>query len=115
MRSVFEALAHNNPYPFEQFDENRWNHLVLKALFIGSKLHPMQGLGQRAVRGAASVLGPDLERLGHHERLEPAVLQPLHEAVADGPATEIVTVAAADHFFGGRYQPIEEAVRAALR
>ena len=48
MRSVFEALAHNNPYPFEQFDENRWNHMVLKALFIGSKLHPIQGLGQRA-------------------------------------------------------------------
>ena len=48
MRSVFEALAHNNPYPFEQFDENRWNHMVLKALFIGSKLFPIQGLGQRA-------------------------------------------------------------------
>lgn len=56
MRSVFEALAHNNPYPFEQFDENRWNHLVLKALFIGSRLHPIQGLGQRANPELARIL-----------------------------------------------------------
>ncbi|MGI9493200.1 MAG: EboA domain-containing protein, partial [Geminicoccaceae bacterium] len=56
MRSVFEALAHKNPYPFEQFDENRWNHMVLKALFIGSKLHPIQGLGQRANPKLARIL-----------------------------------------------------------
>ncbi len=56
MRSVFEALAHNNPYPFEQFDENRWNHMVLKALFIGSRLHPIQGLGQRANAELAIIL-----------------------------------------------------------
>ncbi|MGI9420828.1 MAG: EboA domain-containing protein [Geminicoccaceae bacterium] len=56
MRSVFEALAHNNPYPFEQFDDNRWNHMVLKALFIGSVLHPIQGLGQRANAELARIL-----------------------------------------------------------
>lgn len=56
MRSVFEALAHNNPYPLEQFDENRWNHMVLKALFIGSRLHPIQGLGQRANPELARIL-----------------------------------------------------------
>jgi hypothetical protein len=56
MRSVFEALAHKNPYPFEQFDQNRWNHMVLKALFIGSRLHPIQGLGQRANGELARIL-----------------------------------------------------------
>jgi hypothetical protein len=48
MRAVFEAVAHRNPYPKEQFAENRWNHMVLKALFVGSTLHPIQGLDQRA-------------------------------------------------------------------
>ena len=48
MRAVFEAVAHRNPYPKEQFAENRWNHLVLKALFVGSTLHPIQGLDERA-------------------------------------------------------------------
>lgn len=56
IRSVFEALAHKNPYPFEQFDDNRWNHMVLKALFIGSTLYPIQGLGQRANAELARIL-----------------------------------------------------------
>ena len=48
MRAVFEAVAHRSPYPQEQFAENRWNHMVLKALFVGSALHPIQGLDERA-------------------------------------------------------------------
>jgi len=48
MRAVFEAVAHRNPYPRERFDELAWNHMVLKALFIGSRLAPIQGLDARA-------------------------------------------------------------------
>ncbi len=48
MQPVFEAVAHRNPYPKEQFGENAWNHMVLKALFIGSRLDPIQGLDARA-------------------------------------------------------------------
>ena len=48
MQPIFEAVAHRNPYPAEQFDENSWNHMVLKALFIGTTLAPIQGLDRRA-------------------------------------------------------------------
>ena len=48
MRAVFEAIAHCNPYPKAHFDDHRWNHMVLKALFIGSPLAPIQGLDARA-------------------------------------------------------------------
>jgi len=48
MRGVFEAIAHDNPYPKAHFDDHRWNHMVLKALFIGSPLAPIQGLDERA-------------------------------------------------------------------
>lgn len=48
MRGVFEAIAHRNPYPKAHFDNHRWNHMVLKALFIGSPLAPIQGLDERA-------------------------------------------------------------------
>jgi len=48
MRAVFEAIAHRNPYPRRHFDQHRWNHMVLKALFIGSPLAPIQGLDERA-------------------------------------------------------------------
>jgi hypothetical protein len=47
MKAVFEAVAHHSPYPVEQFDDHRWNQMVVKALFIGSSLHPIQGLERR--------------------------------------------------------------------
>jgi hypothetical protein len=47
MKPVFEAVAHRNPYPREAFDQDAWNQMVLKALFIGSELSPIQGLDER--------------------------------------------------------------------
>ena len=56
IRSVFEAVAHNNPFPKEQFSVDRWNQMVLKAMFIGSTLAPIQGLDERANEELARIL-----------------------------------------------------------
>ncbi len=56
MRVVFEAITHRNPYPRNQFDAHRWNHMVLKALFIGSPLGPIQGLDERANAELARIM-----------------------------------------------------------
>jgi len=56
MRAVFEAIAHNNPYAARHFDQNRWNHMVLKALFIESTLAPICGLDKRANPELALIL-----------------------------------------------------------
>jgi hypothetical protein len=56
MRPIFEAVAHRNPYPMEAFDENAWNHMVLKALFVGAPLWPIQGLEARANAELARIL-----------------------------------------------------------
>ena len=64
MRGVFEAIVHHNPFPTTHFDEHRWNHMVLKALFVGCPLAPIQGLEQRA--------NPELARMlcdFAHERI----------------------------------------------
>jgi hypothetical protein len=47
MQPVFEAVAHHNPFPKEHFSEAQWNQMVVKALFIGSRLAPIQGLAER--------------------------------------------------------------------
>lgn len=56
MRSVFEAIAHRNPYPAENFDQHRWNHMILKLLFIDSTLAPVQQLDNRANPELATIL-----------------------------------------------------------
>lgn len=56
VQPVFEAVAHDNPFPREQFSETQWNQMVLKALLIGSRLHPIQGLDKRRNKGLAVML-----------------------------------------------------------
>ncbi len=56
IQAVFEAIAHHNPYPQKAFDTHRWNHMVLKALFIDSTLHPIVGLEERSNPELAIIL-----------------------------------------------------------
>ena len=56
MTDVLTAVAHENPYPAEQLDEVAWHQVVLKALFVGVKLHPIVGLDRRATPELARML-----------------------------------------------------------
>jgi len=47
IQPVFEAVAHESPYPSEHFSEAMWNQMAVKTLFIGSCLSPIQGLDER--------------------------------------------------------------------
>ena len=48
MTPIYEAVALDNPYPAECFDDAAWNQLVLKAVFVGSPLHRIEGIDRRA-------------------------------------------------------------------
>jgi hypothetical protein len=54
--SVFNAVALDNPFPAEQFEENAWNQMVLKCCFVGSPLHRVVGLDRRANAMLAQML-----------------------------------------------------------
>ena len=56
LKPVFEAIAHHNPYARDNFDQHRWNHMILKALFVDSDLAPITGLAQRANPELARIL-----------------------------------------------------------
>ena len=47
VKSHFEAVAHYSPLPAAHFDQQAWNQMVLKALFIESPLDPIVGLDDR--------------------------------------------------------------------
>ncbi len=44
---VFESIAHYSPWPARELDQHRWNHLVLKAMFMDIALWPIQGFDDR--------------------------------------------------------------------
>ncbi|WP_181280539.1 EboA domain-containing protein [Aphanothece hegewaldii] len=56
MTAVVDAVALQNPYPAEYFDDIAWNQMILKALFVGSSLDLIQGLERRANSTLAQML-----------------------------------------------------------
>lgn len=102
LRPVFEAIAHNNPYPRDHFDDHRWNHMVLKALFVGSELAPIIGLRERANEELARILvdyaqerwaagrpvTPELWIPVAPFRSDPAIAGQITDAIADGRLSE---------------------------
>jgi len=82
---VFEAIVHDNPWPAAHLSEHRWNHLVLKALFMEVSLEPLIGLRSRANptltrmaldfaderRAAGRTVPDDLWRCVHDDDLSP--------------------------------------------
>jgi hypothetical protein len=62
---VFAAIACHNPYPFDHFDEEAWNQMVVKCVFNGVPIETIAGL---------------------HERRNPEVVQMLRDLVAERQA-----------------------------
>ena len=102
LKPVFEAISHGNPYPRDHFDQHRWNHMILKALFVDSDLSPITGLKERANPELARILvdyaqerwaagrpvTPELWIPVRPYRDEPAVRILLDRAIADGHLSE---------------------------
>ncbi|MCA6074298.1 EboA domain-containing protein [Fulvivirga sedimenti] len=47
MTRVYDAIALDNPFPAEYFNDGQWNQMVLKAIFMQRPLYRIQGLDNR--------------------------------------------------------------------
>lgn len=56
MGNVFEAIALDNPYPADYFEEGAWNQMVLKTVFVGKPLCRIYGLEKRSNPTLARIL-----------------------------------------------------------
>lgn len=71
---IFNAIALNNPYPSDHFDQNSWNQLILKAVFIESPLNQIIGLDQRNNKELTILLKDyTAERLAANRLIHPDV------------------------------------------
>jgi hypothetical protein len=54
--SVFDAVALNNPFPSQYFDERAWNQMVIKAIFLQRPLYQIQNADERANQNLSKTL-----------------------------------------------------------
>lgn len=54
---VFAAIACHNPYPFDHFDEDAWNQMVVKGVFNGVPIETIVGLQERRNPEVVQMLG----------------------------------------------------------
>lgn len=76
IKSVFCAIAHQNPYPSEQLNEEQWNQLVLKCLFIDVPLDQLIGVDCRAnAKLMTTLIDFAHERRAAHRPIPPDLLR----------------------------------------
>jgi len=91
MRVVFAAVATANPYPAEHLDDEAWNQLVLKCLFIGEPLFRVVGLDERANPALTNMLLDYADERWAAKRPIPPGLWRCVARCADNRAVEAMT------------------------
>ncbi|HUQ70123.1 MAG TPA: EboA domain-containing protein [Planctomycetaceae bacterium] len=108
IQSVFRAIAHRNPFPSEQLNDDQWNQLILKCQFVGAPLDPVVGLDVRGNAKLAKMLDDFAhERWAAHRPVSPelwrcvapfaddAMLADLKKVLTTGTEVERAAVALA--------------------
>jgi hypothetical protein len=103
MKAVFEAVAHDNPYPAEQFAEDAWNQMVVKAVFIGSSLDRIADLDRRRNPELARMLRDYAhERRAAHRAISPELWRCVGAFADAGTLNELQQVLATGSDFERR-------------
>lgn len=91
--AVFNAIALNNPYPADYFNEAEWNQMVLKALFVDSRLSQIQGLDARANAKLARMLSDYAhERWAAGRSVNPQLWRPIGPFAEGALAADLAKV-----------------------
>jgi hypothetical protein len=90
MGDVYEAVALNNPYPADYMEEDAWNQLVLKTLFVAKPLYRIYGLGKRSNPTLARMLTDYAhERWAAGRPVSPELWRPVGHYINETTITDI--------------------------
>ncbi|MCB1233476.1 MAG: EboA domain-containing protein [Verrucomicrobiae bacterium] len=92
---IFDSIALGNPFPAARFDEEAWNQMVLKALFISRPLHRVAGFDARANPALAEALAYLAhERWSAGRYVSPELWRGCASQLTDAIAADLARVAA---------------------
>lgn len=84
MGDVFEAIALDNPYPADYMEEDAWNNMVLKTLFVGKPIYRIYGIEQRSNAKLARILSDYAhERWSAGRPVSPELWRPVSPFIDD--------------------------------
>ncbi|WP_242919974.1 EboA domain-containing protein [Pontibacter liquoris] len=90
MGNVFEAVALDTPYPADYLEEEAWNHMVLKTLFVAKPLYRIQGIDKRANAKLAHILSDYAhERWAAGRPVSPELWRPMGPFIDDALLPDI--------------------------
>jgi hypothetical protein len=90
IKAVFDAVALDNPYPSAHLDDNAWNQMIVKALFVGSPLGRIVGLDRRANAKLTRMLCSYAhERWAAKRTVNPELWRPVSMALDDEALPEV--------------------------
>jgi len=94
---IFDAIALRNPFPAAHFDEEGWNQMVLKCLFINRPLWLVEQLDERANPTLAEALhNLAHERWAAGRYVSPELWRPCQSQLTDAIVEDIKRVAKSD-------------------
>lgn len=76
--TIFNAIAFNNPYPGLYFNEQQWNQMYLKTIFIGGDLSAIMDVDQRANKELTRIISDYAhERWAASREIDPYFWRPV--------------------------------------
>ena len=95
--TVFDAIALENPYPAEYFNDQQWNQMFLKAAFMQRDLLKIPSIARRANPALARIISDYAhERWAASRAVDPAIWRPVGPFVEGAILSDMQRLLASD-------------------
>lgn len=101
--TVFNAIAHQNPYPSQFFDEQQWNQMFLKTAFMQGDLSAILDIDKRANKELARIISDYAhERWAAGRDIDPDFWRPVSKFIEEELILDMARLLESKNIFENR-------------